>query len=64
MQVLSGKKPGIRIYANDETSWINHVQIENLTVLGETISDFSQITYETSPFNGSEIHIGVTQSST
>ncbi|MBR2287311.1 MAG: hypothetical protein IJ865_03645 [Clostridia bacterium] len=60
VQVLSGKKSGIRIYANDETSWIDHVQIQDLTLLGEQITDFSQITYETSPFNGSEIHIGVT----
>lgn len=55
VQVLSGKKPSIRIYANDESSWIDHVSISNLVVLGEQIRDFDQLPYESSPYNGENI---------
>ena len=55
VRVLSGKRPAIRIWANDETSWINHVQISSLTILGERITGFEQIPYEASPYNGEDI---------
>lgn len=55
VQVLSGKRPSIRIYANDESSWIDHVSISNLVVLGEQITDFDQLGYESSPYNGDNI---------
>ena len=57
IQVLSGKRPAIRIYANDATSWIDHVYIENLSILGKRITDFGELDYESSPFNGSDIRI-------
>lgn len=55
VQVLSGKRPSIRIWSNDETSVIDNVLIENLTILGEPIISFDQLTYEASPFNGPAI---------
>lgn len=58
VQVLSGKRPAIRIWSNDETSRIDHVQIDGLTILGEPITSFAQLQYETSPFNGEDIRFG------
>lgn len=55
VQVLSGKRPSIRIDANDESSWIDNVRISNLVVLGEMITDFDQLLYESSPYNGANI---------
>lgn len=55
VQVLSGKKPSIRIWANDEKALIDNVAIEGLTILGEEITSFDQIEYEASPFNGENI---------
>ena len=55
VQVLSGKKPAIRIYANDESSWIDHVTISGLTILGEDITSFDQLAYEASPYNRENI---------
>lgn len=60
VRVLSGKRPSIRIYANDESSWIDHVSISDLVVLGERITDFDQLHYESSPYNGE--HIGFVES--
>lgn len=53
--VLSGKKPAIRIWSNDESSRIDHVTISGLTILGEEISSFDQLVYEASPHNGESI---------
>lgn len=58
VQVLSGKRPAIRIWSNDETSQINHVLIDGLTLLGEPITSFAQLQYEASPFNGEDIRFG------
>lgn len=58
VQVLSGKRPAIRIWSNDETSRIDHVLIDGLTVLGEPISSFTQLQYEASPHNGPDIRFG------
>ncbi len=55
VQVLSGKKPAIRIWANDETSRIDHVQICGLKILGKDITGFDQVSYEASPYNGRDI---------
>lgn len=55
VQVLSGKKPAIRIWANDETSGIDHVHISGLTLLDEDITGFDQVDYEASPYNGEDI---------
>ena len=55
VQVLSGKKPSIRIWSNDETSRIDHVQISGLSILGEAITRFDQVSYESSPYNGGDI---------
>ena len=55
VQVLSGKKPAIRIWSNDENSRIDHVDISGLTILGEEITGFDQLPCEMSPFNGEEI---------
>ena len=55
VQVLSGKKPAIRIWSNDEDSWIDHVFLSGLTILGEEITGFDQLPCEMSPFNGEEI---------
>lgn len=56
VRVLSGKQPSIRIWA-DETSLIDDVTISGLTVLGEDITDFSQLPCEFSPWNGENIRI-------
>ena len=55
MRMLSGKRPSIRIYADDESSWIGHVSISNLAILGEPITDFDQLGSESSPYNGESI---------
>ena len=55
--VLDGKKPSIRIWSNDESSRIDNVSIEGLTILGEVITNFDQIVFEASPFNGENISI-------
>ena len=55
VQVLSGKRPAIRIWANDENSVIDHVHISGLTILGEQINSFDQLVYEASPYNGADI---------
>lgn len=55
VQVLSGKKPSIRIWSNDESSRIDHVTISGLMILGEKITSFDQIVYEASPYNGENI---------
>ena len=55
VSVLGGKKPSVRIWSNDETSRIDNVSIEGLTILGEPITSFDQIVYEASPFNGKNI---------
>ncbi len=57
VRVLSGKKPSIRIYSNGEDSRIDHVLISGLVILGEEITDFSQLTCVFSPFNGEDIRI-------
>lgn len=57
--VLSGKRPAIRIWSNDEDSWIDDVSISGLTLLGEEITGFDQIDYEASEFNGSNIRFEV-----
>ena len=57
VQVLSGKRPAVRIWANDETSGINHIQIHNLTILEKQITDFEQVPYEASPYNGEDIRL-------
>lgn len=57
VQVLSGYKPAIRIWANDETSRIDHVHISNLRILGEEIKSFNQLTCEFSPYNGDDIQL-------
>ena len=53
--VLSGKKPGIRIYASGTDSTIDDIRITALTILGEPIHDFSQVDYLASPYNGDNI---------
>lgn len=55
VQVLSGKKPSIRIWSNDESSQIDNVTISGLMILGEEITSFDQIVYEASPYNGENI---------
>ena len=55
VEVLSGRKPAIRIWGNDESSPIDHVHISGLTILGEEITDFSQVEYEAGPGNGGDI---------
>ncbi len=55
VRVLSGKRPAVRIWAQDETSRIDHIHISDLTILGEKIIGFEQILYEASPYNGEDI---------
>lgn len=57
VHVLSGRRPSIRIWSNDEKSRIDHVTISGLTILGEEITSFSQLPCEFSPFNGEDIVI-------
>lgn len=57
VEVLSGKKPSVRIWANDETGVIDDVIIEGLTILGESITDFNQLDYEQSQYNGANIQL-------
>ncbi len=57
VQVLSGEKPGIRIFSQDEKSRIDHVQISGLSLLGEEIGSFEELDYVSSPFNGEDIRI-------
>ena len=56
VQVLSGRKPSIRIWSNDASSRIDHVYISGLNILGEEITGFDQVNFETSPYNGGDIH--------
>lgn len=58
VRVLSGKKPSIRIWSSDESSVIDDVTISGLNILGEEITDFSQLSCEFSPWNGTSIRIG------
>ena len=58
VQVLSGKRAGIRIWSSDETGVIDNVTISGLTILGEPVTGFEQIDYESSPFNGENIRFG------
>ena len=55
VEVLSGKRPSIRIWSCDGDSQINHVKICGLKLTGEEITSFDQVTYEASPFNGEDI---------
>ena len=55
VEVLSGKRPSIRIWSCDESSRISHVTISGLKVCGEEISSFDQVDYEASPYNGEDI---------
>lgn len=55
VSVLAGKKPGMRIWSNDESSRIDNVQISGLNILGEAVMGFDQIAYEVSPYNGENI---------
>lgn len=55
VQVLSGKKPSIRIWSNDESSQIDNVTISGLMILDEKIISFDQIVYEASLYNGENI---------
>ncbi len=57
VQVLSGIRPAIRIFSNDENSRIDHVQISGLTYMGEEIRSFDQLTYEASANNGEDIRM-------
>ena len=57
VQVLSGNRPAIRIFSNDENSRIDHVHISGLTYMGEEIRSFDQLIYETSAYNGADIHL-------
>jgi len=55
VQVLSGKKPGIRIFSHDAAHNIDDVSITGLIILGEEITGFDQLVYEESPDNGANI---------
>ena len=57
VRVLSGSRPILRIFSNDENSRIDHVKISGLTYMGEGITSFDQLTYETSADNGPDIHM-------
>ncbi len=57
VQVLSGIRPAIRIFSNDENSRIDHVQISGLTYMGEEIRSFDQLTYKASANNGEDIRM-------
>ncbi len=57
VQVLSGKRPSIRIWSSGEESAIDDVFISGLHILGEEITDFSQLLCEFSPYNGENIRI-------
>lgn len=57
VQVLSGNRPSIRIFSNDETSRIDHVHISGLSYMEEEIHSFDQLTYEASAYNGADIHL-------
>ena len=57
VQVLSGIRPVLRIFSNDESSRIDHVSINGLFYRGERICSFDQLTYEASPFNGPDIRM-------
>ncbi|MBO4407472.1 MAG: hypothetical protein J5849_07200, partial [Clostridia bacterium] len=55
VNVLSGKRPGVRIVSANENARIDHVTISGLTVLGEKIASFDQLPGEFSPYNGPSI---------
>ncbi|MBR4538928.1 MAG: hypothetical protein IKO52_08800 [Clostridia bacterium] len=57
VQVLSGNRPAIRIFSNDENSRIDHVHISGLSYMGEEIHSFDQLTYEASAYNGADIRL-------
>ena len=57
VRVLSGRRPKVRIWSNDENSRIDHVHISGLHILGEEITDFGQLECEFSPYNGEDIRI-------
>ena len=55
VEVLSGKRPAIRIFSNGADSRIDCVLISGLTILGEKITDFRQVDFVESPWNGEKI---------
>ena len=57
VRVLSGIRPSVRIWSNDENSRIDHVTISGLDILGEEITSFTQLPCEFSPANGEDIRI-------
>lgn len=57
VQVLSGVRPVLRIFSNDENSRIDHVSISGLFYRGERIRSFDQLTYEASEYNGADIRM-------
>ena len=57
VQVLSGNRPVLRIFSNDENSVIDHVHISGLSYMGEEIRSFDQLTYEASAYNGADIRL-------
>ena len=57
VRVLSGRRPGIRIWSQDENSRIDHVTISGLNLLGEEITSFGQLDYEAGPANGEDIRL-------
>lgn len=57
VQVLSGRRPSVRIWSNDMQSRIDHITISGLKILGEDITSFSQLPCEFSPANGEDIQI-------
>ena len=57
VRVLSGRRPSVRIWSDNEKSRIDHILISGLSVLGEDITSFSQLTCEFSPANGENIII-------
>ena len=56
--VLEGNEPGVKIFSSRGEDNIDGVHIENLVLLGETITDFDQLRMSVNKFNGEDITVG------